>query len=338
MGILSVQPSAFAADALRFFVDGLLPLVNFRLDGGAFRREAIQFFADLGDGRLFGLLLLDLGQELFAFGLQSCPLGLDFFLFGLEFLLALEQLGGRFGRLGVVCPPSAFQLKPRPSRSTSVRRRSNSLLTALSACRSASSASRACSSSACVRAERFVFLAPFFGFRVPLLDGPFDLLDGRTIRGGRLRLGVRRGGRLGLFLRGGFAAPFARGAVDPGEEGTQDALFGRIDRLADPGEFAEVHPMQHFPVEVGRPRDVVANGRRRVEGDGRRVGHLFGRRLRVVRMHRREAGRGGVDRRVRRIGRVRRCRIAVFVAADQDDRPDGRLFGLGDAFGRRFFA
>ena len=96
--------------------------------------------------------------------------------------------------------------------------------------------------------------------------------------------------------------------------------------------------MQHFPVEIRRPRDVVANGRGRVEGDGRRVGHLFGRRLRVLPVHRTQAGRGGGDRRVRRVGRVSRRRIAVFVAADQDDRPDGRLFGLGDAFGRRLFA
>ncbi len=114
MGVLFLQPRAFAADALRLFADGLLPLVNFRLNGRAFGREAIQLLADLGDGRLFGLLLLDLGQELFAFALQSRPLGLEFFLFGFEFLLALEQLGGRFGRLGVRCPPSAFELEPRP--------------------------------------------------------------------------------------------------------------------------------------------------------------------------------------------------------------------------------
>ncbi len=92
-----------------------------------------------------------------------------------------------------------------------------------------------------------------------------------------------------------------------------------------------MHPAQHLPVEVRRPCDVVADGRGRVEGDGGRIGDFVGGRERVRGTNRRQAGRGRVDGGIGGVGRISRGRIAVLLSAHQQDRPDRRFLGLGDA-------
>ena len=85
---------------------------------------------------------------------------------------------------------------------------------------------------------------------------------------------------------------------------------------ADRGELTQVHAVQDFPIEPGRPSDVAADGGRRIERDGGGGGNLFGERGGVIRLQSGQGRRGRVDGGIGCVCRVGGRRIAVLISAD----------------------